>query len=379
MALLKKAEAEKDSDSQTTETGSGESSSERMLRLADCEEFLDIAGAITKLAEDATKDAQENLGPDWTDDTIGSLLRRLVRHPDVNEDLLSLVETTMPTTGAMKQLAESLLKRRLLVRTSDTTRVRLVHEAVIRYWPNAATWLQEERSVLTQAAQIGSIAGLWTAQGRPDALLLREQVDAAAGLLSRWFDALSPVEATHVEPKDERLREYSLTLLRAFPTPMRIVENSMYKSLHVHLAPLYGDYALLKRYIEVDPGCVHAERSDGRAAIYNAAFVPDVSLVQLLIDAGADVDHPDNEGWRPVHAAAMSGQLDTLNLLLDSGANPASVGGPAAYNALHVASMNGHPGFVCVFSTNRGWILPPVVAMVGLRFIWPRGTDTPVQ
>lgn len=346
ITLLKNTEAGKDNDSQTHEGGSEEGSSQRMLRLADCEEYLDIAGAITKLAEDATKDAQENLGPDWSDDTIGGLLRRLVRHPDVNEDLLSLVENTLPSTGALKQLAESLLKRRLLVRTSETTRIRLVHEAVIRYWPNAAAWLQEERSLLAQAAQIASIAGLWIAQGRPDALLLPEQVDAAAGLLSRWFDALSPVASTHVEPKDERVREYSLALLRKYPSPTRIVESSTYKSPHVHLAPLYSDYGLLKRYIEVDPGCVHTERSDGRTAIYNAAFIPDVSLTQLLIDAGADVDHPDNEGWRPVHGAAVSGQLDTLNLLLDRGANPASVGGPSACNALHLASMDGHSSFV---------------------------------
>jgi len=41
-----------------------------------------------------------------------------------------------------------------------------------------------------------------------------------------------------------------------------------------------------------------------------------ISIVELLLNQGADPNAPDNEGCRPIHHAAMKGYLETCKLLL---------------------------------------------------------------
>src|SRR5690242_17876574 len=50
------------------------------------------------------------------------------------------------------------------------------------------------------------------------------------------------------------------------------------------------------------------------------------TAVQEAIDAGADVNAQDNQGWTPLNWAAGSGHLELVELLLERGANPLTVG-----------------------------------------------------
>ena len=45
--------------------------------------------------------------------------------------------------------------------------------------------------------------------------------------------------------------------------------------------------------------------------------------IQVLIEAGANVDARGDLGNTPLHAAAMSGQAESVKILLQHGANPA--------------------------------------------------------
>lgn len=48
--------------------------------------------------------------------------------------------------------------------------------------------------------------------------------------------------------------------------------------------------------------------------------------VEQLLDAGAELNQQDKQGWLPLNWAAGSGQLEIVDLLLERGADPLAVG-----------------------------------------------------
>ena len=44
-------------------------------------------------------------------------------------------------------------------------------------------------------------------------------------------------------------------------------------------------------------------------------------MARILLEFGADLNARDVEGWTPLHAAAATGNLHMINLLLDEGAS----------------------------------------------------------
>lgn len=50
------------------------------------------------------------------------------------------------------------------------------------------------------------------------------------------------------------------------------------------------------------------------------------AAVQDMIDAGADLNQQDKQGWTPLNWAVGSGQLEIVELLLERGADPLAVG-----------------------------------------------------
>ena len=60
---------------------------------------------------------------------------------------------------------------------------------------------------------------------------------------------------------------------------------------------------------------------DGTAALHAAALRGRDEIVQLLIAAGADKDHADTARWTALHVAAGNQQDGSVQRLLDAGAN----------------------------------------------------------
>jgi ankyrin repeat protein len=56
-----------------------------------------------------------------------------------------------------------------------------------------------------------------------------------------------------------------------------------------------------------------------------AAGGPDVEIVRLLLDAGAEVDARQRHGFTALHSAAQNGVLDQVQILLERGADPAAL------------------------------------------------------
>jgi ankyrin repeat protein len=79
---------------------------------------------------------------------------------------------------------------------------------------------------------------------------------------------------------------------------------------------------------------------DRGAAIGNAAAAGHTQIVELLIQAGANVNLTDKLGFSPIASAAYSGYSEIVNLLIEAGADIQAPAGEAqSYSALEYAQM----------------------------------------
>ena len=60
----------------------------------------------------------------------------------------------------------------------------------------------------------------------------------------------------------------------------------------------------------------------GQSALWWFAMHGNVALVRRLVDAGADVNLADKDGWTPLSVAAFYGHAEVISALLSAGADP---------------------------------------------------------
>lgn len=73
----------------------------------------------------------------------------------------------------------------------------------------------------------------------------------------------------------------------------------------------------------LDEGSVHIDVTtpDGLTGLHEAAICGNVQMVEFLLERGANIDCCDNEGWTPLHAAASLGQVKIVETLLNHNAD----------------------------------------------------------
>ncbi|XP_058991075.1 E3 ubiquitin-protein ligase MIB2 isoform X4 [Mustela lutreola] len=81
-------------------------------------------------------------------------------------------------------------------------------------------------------------------------------------------------------------------------------------------------------------------KNQGRTALQVAAYLGQVELVRLLLQARAAADLPDDEGNTALHYAALGNQPEAARLLLSSGCGANALNGTRS-TALHVAVQRG--------------------------------------
>lgn len=309
------------------------------ITFEDCRDHLQINTAIATLADEAMREAQS--GPDWSADTLSSVLRRLVKTESGGR--VRLPDAPYPTAEAQVRLVGAMMKRRLVVPTGTRT-MRLAHEAIVRHWRHAEQWLDEERDILEFFNQLDAQARAWSSSGRPEAFVAGRgpsDADWAAHVLSNYWEQLRDA-AQHDE--HGTLRDYCLTLLRQWPTPEKRLRTGN-QNTHMHVAALYNDADLIADYARRAPEAVNALRKDQRTPLMIAAFFDPPRALRALLAAGADLATPEAAGWQAIHAAATGGAVETFEVLAAAGADVMSLG-PADTTAMHLAANAGHGAIV---------------------------------
>lgn len=82
-----------------------------------------------------------------------------------------------------------------------------------------------------------------------------------------------------------------------------------------------GDLDECKRLLEQRLVDINVTTCDGLTGLHEAAICGNCEMVEYLLEMGANINCCDNEGWTPLHAAASLGQTEIVELLLKNQAD----------------------------------------------------------
>jgi ankyrin repeat protein len=97
-----------------------------------------------------------------------------------------------------------------------------------------------------------------------------------------------------------------------------------------------GDHASMRRLIEMGANANAKLGRGGRNALMQAVIDGNIDSIQFLLASGADPDATGHNGWSALHAAARFGRLDLVDALIAAGAD-AGILTPDGKDALKVA------------------------------------------
>lgn len=96
-------------------------------------------------------------------------------------------------------------------------------------------------------------------------------------------------------------------------------------------------------------------RSTGlRQSLHNAASEGNITQVQALLAAGANVNLTDNDGNNPLHYAALNGQLEIVQILLATPEINIFAPNEEGNTAIHCAAFRGHLPVVQILIATLG-------------------------
>ena len=126
--------------------------------------------------------------------------------------------------------------------------------------------------------------------------------------------------------------------------------------------------------LTLPPGfSVDSRNATGRTPLMNAALNGNVQAVESLMKSGADPSLMDNIGWNTLHYAARGGNTDIISLIhahlpnieskTSKGHTPLMVA--ACYGELHAVKQFLEKGASVAYENNRGWNTLHIVAEGG--------------
>jgi len=118
----------------------------------------------------------------------------------------------------------------------------------------------------------------------------------------------------------------------------------------LHIACERGFIRVTRELLRKDPTLVHTVNNEKATPMHLAALHGLVTLVQILLDNGADINAADVYGATPLHCAAFNDDSLLGRFLLSRGADPNLVD---RYNstALHIAAHVGNKMMITVLVT----------------------------
>jgi ankyrin repeat protein len=139
-------------------------------------------------------------------------------------------------------------------------------------------------------------------------------------------------------------------LLRALPAALICGCSAVAMAAEIHDAVRDGDAAAVSRLLKKDPKLVNLPDEDHAATpLHLAVDAGNLDLVRILLKAGASVtlktDDADPEasamGCRPLHYAAIFGNVDVAKALVGRKADVNAAQVPTGLRPLHLAVANG--------------------------------------
>jgi ankyrin repeat protein len=108
----------------------------------------------------------------------------------------------------------------------------------------------------------------------------------------------------------------------------------------LHLAAWSGADRVAKIAITQSPSLVDAGNVDGWRPLHLAAWNDDLTIMEMLHEAGVSLSVEDERGWTPLHWAASGGSKEAIRFLIKAGADIRAVT-KENETALHIAAVTG--------------------------------------
>lgn len=105
--------------------------------------------------------------------------------------------------------------------------------------------------------------------------------------------------------------------------PQQIYENSADGFSGIGLASFFGKDLVVALLIELGADIQKASANPLRVApLHSAAAGGHLGIVEVLLNAGAEVNAKQEGGFTPLHSAAQNADLEMVKLLIEYGADP---------------------------------------------------------
>lgn len=310
------------------------------IQLEDVEDQLNFDSLIEEEAKKAWREATQETIVD--PERIDYFLQPLVGIASLYLNHPQLQTMQWPFYSDEQKLAESFERHRLLVRAAKG--FRLVHEAVIRYWPDALKWFENQRDFLKKKASFRNKASEWAGRGCPLDIktITEDDVDTAAEILGASLRVWSLGQGTcdSISDDDKLLRDYCLFVFGHSRTPAKkILYMGKETSPHVYCAAMYGRDDLLEVFRQIDQSCLELANKKGRTPLYAAAWAQ-ADTVKYLLENGVKPVRKDDEGWPPIAAPIRMGRMDIFTTLLKA-TDGEGLDGPNGISMLHLCAQFG--------------------------------------
>ena len=109
----------------------------------------------------------------------------------------------------------------------------------------------------------------------------------------------------------------------------------------LHVAARFAHIETVRYLAGLPEDDLNFEDSDNRTALHLAVCEKLTDVVQVLIDAGADIDTVNKDGWAPLDSACKYGTLDVVKMLVEAGTGLRDTI-DEGWTCLHIAACFGH-------------------------------------
>jgi len=114
----------------------------------------------------------------------------------------------------------------------------------------------------------------------------------------------------------------------------------------LHLAAFFADASLVEALLDHGANVnARAKNGTNNMALHAAATARNLAAVRVLVEHGADVNARQEGGWTALHSAALSGDVEMARLLISRGAD-VQARASNNQNALDLALTKGHQAMV---------------------------------